>query len=240
MKRKLAKVKEVATVEDEDVVVVEEAEPEVKRGRPKKVANTTNNNTIKKRRRTREPEPEVVLIEEPEEEEEEEIKEENEPESSAATDTTTSSAPSSTSTSNLAASTSTTLTCSSSITSNFGARHALPGAKNMDFWLASSEAPGWLCAEFDKAKVIGTVQLTMFKGHSEGCNYKTLRILGGNDNKNWKEIFLEKNETAAPGKKCVYELDNKTPFKYLKLEIDEMRDKGMHPLLHRLVLAEVP
>ena len=73
---------------------------------------------------------------------------------------------------NLAAPTATTLTCSSAIMANFGARHALPGAKNMDFWLANSEAPGWLCAEFEEAKVIGRVQVTMFRGHSEGCNFQ--------------------------------------------------------------------
>lgn len=145
----------------------------------------------------------------------------------------------STNNNNLAASTETTLSCSSSITSNFGPRHCLPGSKNMDFWLADSEAPGWLCAEFTEAKVVGKITLTMFKGHSEGCNYKTLRILGGNDQKSWKEIYVEKNETAAPGKKCVYELENRTPYRYYKLEVKEMRDKGMHPLLHKLVMSEV-
>ena len=79
---------------------------------------------------------------------------------------------------NCAASTATTLTCSSAIMANFGARHALPGAKNMDFWLASSEAPGWLCAEFPEAKVIGRIQLTMFKGHSDGCNFKVKSVAG--------------------------------------------------------------
>jgi len=141
--------------------------------------------------------------------------------------------------SNLAASTATTLTCSSSIMANFGARHALPGAKNMDFWLANSEAPGWLCAEFQEAKVVGRIQVTMFKGHSDGCNFKTLRILGGNDKENWTEIYLQENETAKAGKKCVYELPNRTPYKYYKLEIEEMRDAGMHPLIHRLIMNEV-